>query len=128
MIHCPRSTWELRQLSEHFDILVWGGAILDEKRFPHDSKNINTGNLFIWLNGEMQKRGKDMYAVGLSANATLNHGTDYSERLDAVIRGCHHISMRDAYSIETLRAAGVGGASVELCEDIVSGASRSVTE
>lgn len=32
--------------------------------------------------------------------------------------------MRDAYSIETLRAAGVDVASVELCEDIVFGNSQ----
>ena len=93
--------------------MVWtSGAILDEKQSSRDPKNINTGNLFIWLNEEIKKYGKDVCAVGLSANATLNRGTEYSERLDAVIRRCHHIYMRDAYSIETLRAAGVDVASV----------------
>lgn len=68
--------------------MVWdGGAILDEKQFPHGPKIIYTGNFFIWLNEEMKKRGKDVYAVGLSANATLNRGTEYSERLDTVIGG-----------------------------------------
>ena len=54
-------------------------------------RNVNPGltepNFFIWLNEEMKKRGKDVYAVGLSANATLNRGTEYSERLDTVIGG-----------------------------------------
>lgn len=121
-IHYPRSTWELRQLAEYFDVLVWGGgAIIDERQFTHDPKNINTGNLLIWLSEEMQKRGKDVYAVGLSANESLLPVTEFARRLDGVIRGCCHVSLRDDYSLESLRMAGVDVSHIELCEDIVFG-------
>lgn len=121
-IHYPRSIWELRQLAEYFDVLVWGGgAIIDERQFNHDPKNINTGNLFIWLSEEMLKRDKDVYAVGLSANDSLEADTEFSRRLGAVVAGCEHFSLRDGYSLETLRGAGVDVARVELCEDIVFG-------
>lgn len=121
-IHYPRSIWELRQLAEYFDVLVWGGgAIIDERQFDHDPKNINTGNLFIWLSEEMLKHDKDVYAVGLSANDSLEADTEFSRRLGAVVAGCEHFSLRDGYSLETLRDAGVDVARVELCEDIVFG-------
>ncbi|TXF37846.1 hypothetical protein E4J93_02300 [Collinsella sp. BA40] len=121
-IHYPRSIWELRQLAEYFDVLVWGGgAIIDERQFNHDPKNINTGNLFIWLSEEMLKRDKDVYAVGLSANESLEPNTEFSRRLGGVVSRCSHVSLRDGYSLETLRRAGVDVSHVELCEDIVFG-------
>ena len=125
-IHYPCSTWELRQLAEYFDALVWGGgAIIDERQFTHDPKNINTGNLLIWLSEEMQKRGKDVYAVGLSANESLAPGTEFAQRLGGVVERCCHISLRDDYSLKTLRDVGIDVTKVELCEDIVFG-NRSV--
>lgn len=121
-LHYPRSIWELRQLAEYFDVLVWGGgAIIDERQFDHDPRNINTGNLFIWLSEEMLKREKDVYAVGLSANEFLESNTEFSRRLAGVVAGCTHVSLRDGYSLETLRSVGVDVSRVELCEDIVFG-------
>lgn len=121
-IHYPRSTWELRQLAEYYDALVWGGgAILDDAQFSHDPKNINTGNLVIWLSEEMLKRQKDVFAVGLSANESIESNSEYASRLSRVVQGCRHVSMRDKYSIDALKAAGVDVSTVGLCEDIVFG-------
>lgn len=121
-IHYPTSIWELRQLAEYFDALVWGGgAIIDERQFSHDPKNINTGNLLIWLSEEMIKRDKDVYAVGLSANESLQADTEFAHRLSRIVSACSHVSLRDQYSLDTLAAAGVDTAHVELCEDIVFG-------
>ncbi|QWT17565.1 polysaccharide pyruvyl transferase family protein [Collinsella sp. zg1085] len=121
-IHYPRSTWELRQLAEYFDVLVWGGgAIIDDRQFNHNPLNINTGNLLVWLSEEMFKREKEVYAVGLSANESLEADTEYARRLAAVIAGCAHVSLRDSYSLEALTTAGIDVSRIELCEDIVFG-------
>lgn len=121
-VHYPRSRWELRQLAEYFDALVWGGgAIIDDGQFNDDVSNFNTGNLLIWLSEEMIARGKDVYAVGLSANERLAAGGEYARRLAGVFAGCHHVSLRDGYSRDVLAGIGVDVSTIELCEDVVFG-------
>ena len=117
-IHYPKSTWDIRSLASFYDVLLWGGgAILDDNQFDRDPNNINTGNLFIRLSEMMIDGGKDVYAIGLSSNASFS-SMEYCQRLNNVVKGCKYFSIRDPYSLETLRKNGVDVSCVALCEDI----------
>lgn len=121
-VHYPRSLWDIRQLADFFDAVVWGGgAIIDEHQFSAEPTNINTGNLLVRLSEEMLKRGKDVFALGLSANDSLEPGTEFVRRLGRVVEGSRHFSLRDEYSRDVLESAGIAVENVSLCEDLVFG-------
>lgn len=122
-LHYPTSTWELDQLADHFDTLVWGGgAIIDDAQYTGDPDNYNTGNLFIRLTKGMLARGKRVYCLGLSTNESLSD-PEYIRELDNIVSGCDFFSLRDPNSLETLSRAGIatsqkGGKRIELCHDL----------
>ena len=119
VIHYPPSVWDLEILADSFDAVVWGGgAILDDSQYNNDPYNFNTGNLFIRLSEQMLAKGKRVYALGLSTNAVLG-SESYIQHLSRIISSACVFSLRDPYSLETLKHAGVDCSNVTLCEDLV---------
>lgn len=119
VIHYPRSIWNLAQLAESFDVLIWGGgAILDDNQYTDDPYNFNTGNLFIRLSNAMLDRSKRVYALGLSSNVSIVSGA-YVEKLNRIVAESSCFSLRDEYSLRVLETAGVDCSRIKLCEDVV---------
>lgn len=118
VIHYPKSTWQLEELTELFDIIVWGGgSILDDEQFNDDPSNINTGNLFIRLNILAESRGKEVWCLGLGTNHSFSDER-YLRYLQEIIDGSSYFSVRDPESLETLVNNGIDCSKVQLCNDI----------
>ena len=118
VIHYPKSTWQLEELVELFDIIVWGGgSILDDEQFNDDPRNINTGNLFIRLNILAESRGKEVWCLGLGTNHSFSDER-YLRYLQEIIDGSSYFSVRDPESLETLVNNGIDCSRVQLCNDI----------
>ena len=118
VIHYPNSTWDIEKLADSFDAVIWGGgAIIDDGQCDRDPRNINTGNLFVRLNEQMIAKGKRVYALGLSSNASIKDHA-YAERLSRIISLSECFSLRDPYSLMSLEQAGVDCSKTLLCEDI----------
>lgn len=121
VLHYPPSIWHLQQLASSFDVLVWGGgAILDDLQYTDDPFNYNTGNLYIRLSTMMLDRGKRVYSVGLSSNASFSSG-EYVHKLARIVSESEYFSLRDEFSVRAFRDAGMETAKIHLCEDIVFG-------
>lgn len=119
LIHYPQSTWQLDQLARQFDVLVWGGgAIIDDRQYNEDPSNTSTGNLFIRLSKSMIALGKSVYCLGLSSNDSISN-MDYARELDLIVNCSKLFSLRDPYSLQTLRSSGIRTEKVVLCEDLV---------
>lgn len=118
VLHYPISTWDLDQLAESHDALVWGGgAIIDDRQYTPNPENFDTGNLFIRLSRKMLARGKEVWCLGLSSNDHIE-SPEYARELDQIVRGSALFSLRDPISLQTLREAGVDTSGIVLCEDL----------
>ena len=117
-IHYPTTTWQLEALADAFDIVVWGGgAILDDRQFDGNPENFNTGNLFIRLNEMMIARGKSVWCLGLSSNATLED-EKYLSHLAHIVAEARDFSIRDPYSLATLTDNGISSEQIWRCHDL----------
>lgn len=119
ILHYPQTTWELEQLIDTFDVLVWGGgAIIDETQYDSNPYNCNTGNLFIRLSMMAIARNKPVYCLGLSTNASLNNPV-FLDKLQTIINLSSYFELRDPHSKEALRSANIDCSKIELNEDLV---------
>lgn len=122
-VHYPTSTWELEQLADGVDSVVWGGgAILDERQFDGSPENVSTGNVFVRLNELVLARGGSVWCLGLSSNATLSDES-YRAHLSGIVARASHFSLRDPYSLSALVGAGVPADGLSRCGDLVFGLS-----
>lgn len=122
-VHYPASTWELEQLADGFDSVVWGGgALLDERQFDGSPENVNAGNVFVRLSELVLARGGSVWCLGLSSGATLSDES-YLAHLRGIAGRASHFSLRDPYSLAALAGAGVPAGSLSRCEDLVFGLS-----
>ena len=121
VVHYPQTTWELEQLIDSVEAVVWGGgAILDDRQFDDNPENYNTGNLFIRLSLLAIARSKPLYCLGLSTNDILSD-LNYLRHLQAIIDKAHVFSIRDGYSLSALQESGIDCSRITLCNDIAFG-------
>lgn len=117
-VHYPVTTWDLEELANTFDALVWGGgAIIDDKQYTESRENYNTGNLFIRLSRRMLNKGKKVYCLGLSSNNVISN-PGYASALSDIIARSSLFSLRDPESLITLQKAGCDCSNIVLCEDL----------
>ncbi len=129
VVHYPRTTWELEQLIDSVEAVVWGGgAILDDRQFDDNPSNYNTGNLFIRMSLLAIARRKPVYCLGLSTNDTLSD-TGYLSHLQTIINKADVFSIRDRYSLSVLQQSGIDCSRIVMCNDIAfaSTALRSIS-
>lgn len=117
-IHYPKTTQQIEQLANVFDMIVWGGgAILDDRQFDNNPNNYSTGNLFIRLNLSAIAKGKQVWCLGLSANDRYQNA-GYLSLLQKIINGSMHFSLRDRFSLQQLESNGIDCSNITLCNDI----------
>lgn len=117
-IHYPKTTQQIEQLVNAFDMFVWGGgAILDDHQFDNNPDNYSTGNLFIRINLSAIAKGKQVWCLGLSANDSYQDAR-YLSLLQEIIDGSVHFSLRDRFSLLQLKSNGVDCSNIILCNDI----------
>lgn len=118
IIHYPNSTWQLEELTEMFDTIVWGGgSILDDQQFDNNPNNFNTGNIFIRLNLLAMSRGKEIWCLGLGANSSFSN-QEYLNYLQQIVYNSTYFSIRDPYSLNVLSASGIDCSHIDLCNDL----------
>ena len=118
-LHYPFTTQGIQALAELFDVVIWGGgAIIDDEQYSPSPMNHSTGNLLIRLSRRMLAQNKQVFCISLSSNGSIQNA-EYIQELHTIINGAQYFSLRDPYSLETLKSAGINTARVQLDSDIV---------
>jgi len=111
----PKNINELTQAAYFFDeLIIGGGAHIDDLDFPVYSF---IPYLAIELSLLMFKKNKKVKWVAVSSNNILVNQS-YIQKLSQVIANSEEFSVRDPYSLETLRSSGVDTEKIIIKEDL----------
>lgn len=113
--YAPSKIETLASLADYFDVLiVGGGAHLDDNK-------IFSLNFIPYLSIELSKqfiaKGKQVKWLSVSSNSSLKD-QDYITRLNFVVQNSAYFSVRDTYSLETLKSAGINVSKIRLDVDL----------
>lgn len=119
-IHYPQTCFDFELLAEKFDEVVFGGGALIEDEFYQEVYDfgIPICRTLVDLSLRFIEKKKKVFCIGLSTALTLKN-TEYIGKLQRVIDGAEHFSVRDIYSICTLKNARIDCKNVKLENDIV---------
>lgn len=113
--YAPCNIETLDELADYFDVLIiGGGAHLD------DFKSFSLAFvpfLAIELSKRFIDKGKDCRWLSVSSNQTLKE-PEYIKKLNEIIQKSSHFSVRDPYSLQTLKTSGINIENVKLEEDL----------
>ncbi len=120
VLHYSRTCSDYSHLASAFDaLIIGGGALLDDKPWLSMYRHfISLATTVVELPAYFSARGKPAIALGLSTNSQLNNA-DYISICSQSIREMRYFSVRDPYSLETLRSCGIPTEKVHLIDDLV---------
>ena len=119
-IHYPQTCFDFELLAERFDEVAFGGGALIEDEFYQEAYDfgIPICRTLVDLSLRFIQKKKKVFCIGLSTALTLKN-VEYIEKLQKVIDGAEHFSVRDIYSMQTLNNVGINCENVNLENDIV---------
>lgn len=116
-IHYPKNTADLAELSRNYDCIIFsGGALIDDSGYS--SEKMSLERLVIELGSLFISNGKRCALYGVSTAHTLTN-QNYITKLAYIIDNSYHVSVRDTFSLATLKAAKIDTSSVNVVDDIV---------
>lgn len=120
IIHYCRTFSDFSHLSSYFDaLIIGGGALLDDKTYRQDYRHfLNLSAVVCELPAYFMAKGKPAVCFGLSTNVSLSD-TQYISSLARTINGSAYFSLRDSYSYDVLRSAGVPVDRIEVIDDLL---------
>ena len=120
IIHYCRTYGDFSHLSSYFDaLIVGGGALLDDKTYRQDYRHfLNLSAIVCELPAYFKAKNKPAVCLGLSTNERLTDPA-YISALSRTIDGSYYFSLRDPYSYDVLRSAGIHVDKVEIIEDML---------
>lgn len=111
----PTNINELTEAADFFDeLIIGGGAHIDDLDFPVYSF---IPYLALELSLLMLQKNKKVNWLAVSSNNILVN-KEYIEKLSQIIKYSEEFSVRDPYSLETLRASGIDSQKVIIREDL----------
>lgn len=119
-VHYPKSTSDLDQLVDYFDIIMFGGgAIIDDSEYNEKSLNYKElGTLLIEISLRAIASKKKLICYGLSTNKQLNK-KEYVKYLSKIAKEAEFFSVRDKNSFETLKKLGIPTRQIRIVKDLV---------
>lgn len=107
-------------IEKKFDVLIFGGGAIIEDGIYWEAYDygIYICRTIVDLPLRFIAKQKKVFCIGLSTSTELNN-QDYIHKLQTVIDSSTYFSLRDPYSIETLKRAGICTDRVHLIHDIV---------
>lgn len=120
ILHYSRTVSDFSHLASFFDILILGGGcVIDDNGWLNINQGfLSLGRIVVELPRFFSAAGKAVYALGLSSIKELTDPL-YIQRLNETVQGCKYFSLRDPYSLQTLKRAGVCTESIHLSDDLV---------
>lgn len=119
-IHYPKTNMDINIIAQYYDaIVIGGGAHIEDSYFmANDSYKYNVGTIMLELSMAAIANKKEVYCIGLSSAETLSDA-DYLSKLDHIISNSAIFSVRDKYSLETLRSSGIHNTDrISICSDL----------
>ena len=106
IIHYPKTKFDYSFLADQFECLIFGGgAIIDDGCYGvEDSYRYDMGRIFIELSTSFAEKGKEIYAIGLSASDCLTE-KGYIKKLKNIVKKSQAFYVRDKYSQEVIEVA-----------------------
>ena len=119
-IHYPKTNMDINIIAQYYDAIVIGGGAHIEDSFysADDSYKYNVGTIMLELSLAAIANKKEVYCIGLSSAETLSD-SGYLSKLDHIISNSSIFSLRDKYSLETLRSSGIHNTDrISICADL----------
>lgn len=119
-IHYPQTVYDYDVIAEKFDVLVFGGGAIIEDGIYWEAYDygINICRTVVDLPLRFIAQNKKVFCIGLSTSTALSN-PEYIQKLQAVIQRVTCFSVRDNYSLKTLKNAGISVDNVPVMNDLV---------
>ena len=118
VIHYPKCSSDILALSNHFDVVIWGGgAHLDDFNYRFNCGATSLSYVLNKLSMAVIKKGGDVVVLGVSSNKEISN-SDYIKDLQFIIDHSKYFSLRDTNSMNTLKNAGIKVDGVRVIDDL----------
>lgn len=119
-IHYPQTVYDYDIIAEKFNILIFGGGAIIEDGIYWEAYDygINICRTLVDLPLRFIAKNKKVFCIGLSTSTTLSN-PEYIHKLQTIIQGGTHFSVRDQYSLKVLKQAEILTDNVQVINDIV---------
>ena len=120
IIHYCRTYSDFSHLSTCFDgMIVGGGALLDDVHYGESSNHfVSLATTVVELPRYFAAKGKPALMIGLSTNDRISK-PEYIHALSSCMESATHFSLRDVFSYNVLKEAGMPMQRVEIIDDLV---------
>lgn len=119
-IHCPQTIYDYDIIEKKFDTLIFGGGAIieDEVYYEAYDYGIHICRTLVDLSLRFIAKNKKVFCIGLSTSEKLSN-FEFIKKLQVVIDGATYFSLRDPYSLDTLKKAGLKTEGIKIIPDIV---------
>ena len=119
-IHYPQNIYDYDVLVQKFDTLIFGGGAIveDNVYFERYDNEVNICRTIVDLPLRFIAQKKTVLCIGLSTSQKIEN-QDYINKLKKVINFSDFFSVRDTYSLKTIRDAGIVTDKIKVIPDIV---------
>ena len=119
-IHYPQNVYDYDVLVQKFDTLIFGGGAIveDEVYFERYDNEVNICRTVVDLSLRFIAKKKPVFCIGLSTSQKIEN-QEYIEKLRDVINFSDYFSVRDTYSLKTIRDSGIISDKIKVIPDIV---------
>lgn len=119
-IHYPQTIYDYDIIAEKFDVLIFGGGAIieDEIYWEAYDYGINICRTVVDLPLRFIAKNKKVFCIGLSTSKKLSN-PEYIQKLQTVVCGAIHFSVRDQYSLNVLEQVGISTDRIQVINDIV---------
>ena len=119
-IHYPQNIYDYDVLAQKFDTLIFGGGAIveDNVYFERYDNEVNICRTVVDLPLRFIAQKKTVLCIGLSTSQKIEN-QDYINKLRSVINFSDFFSVRDIYSLKTIRNAGIATDKIKVIPDIV---------
>ena len=118
IVHYPRKSLDVTFLAEQFDVIIWGGgAVIDDENYRFKENEVGLTYILCALSKAILKKGGKVIALGVSSNKELSN-TRFIKDMDYIVKNATYFSLRDKYSLETLKNSGIRIDNVKIIDDL----------
>lgn len=119
-IHYPQNIYDYDVLVQKFDTLIFGGGAIveDNVYFERYDNEVNICRTVVDLPLRFIAQKKTVLCIGLSTSQKIEN-QDYINKLGSVINFSDFFSVRDIYSLKTIRDAGIVTDKIKVIPDII---------